>query len=166
MEERARRVLDRLDEMGLSYEYIEHEAASHMDECRAIEAQLGAMVPRNLFLTTRRQGGYYLLVLRPDAPFQSGLVSRQIGSSRLCFADEEVLEGCLSLRPGAVSPLGLLFDRERRVTLLWDRALDAQERLVFHPCVNTASVVLKTRDFLDVFLPAVDREPIRVDLDA
>lgn len=164
MEDIARRVLKSLDALNISYDYIEHETAAHMDECRAIEEKLGAIVPRNLFLTTRRQGGFYLFVLRPDAPFQSGIVSRQVGTSRLCFAPEEALYQCLRVYPGSVSPLGLLFDEKEQVQLLLDSALGASDRLIFHPCVNTASVALKTCDFLKVFLPAVHREPVWIEV--
>ena len=166
MEEIAERVLNRLDALHIAYDYIEHDAAAHMDECRAIEEKLGAMVPRNLFLTTRRQGGFYLYVLRPDAPFKSGVVSRQAGTSRLCFAGEDALYENLRVRPGSVTPLGLIFDDENRVTLLMDRALCDQERLIFHPCVNTASVALNTRDFLNVFLPAIGKSPVFIEVDA
>lgn len=166
MDERTQRVLDTLNALHIPFDYIEHDAASHMDECRAIEERLGAMVPRNLFLTTRRQGGFYLYVLRPDAPFRSGEVSRQAGTSRLCFADEEALYGHLRVRPGSVTPLGLIFDESQPVTLLMDRALCHEERLIFHPCVNTASVAMNTQDFLTVFLPAVHKTPVFIEVDA
>lgn len=166
MDEQTERVLHTLDALNIAYDYIEHDAAAHMDECRAIEEKLGAMVPRNLFLTTRRQGGFYLYVLRPDAPFKSGDVSRQAGTSRLCFADEDALYDHLRVRPGAVTPLGLIFDADDSVTLLMDRALCDEARLIFHPCVNTASVAMSTRDFLEVFLPAVHKTPVFIEVDA
>lgn len=166
MDDRARLVLERLDALRISYDYIEHDAAAHMDECRAIEEKLGAMVPRNLFLTTRRQGGFYLYVLRPDAPFRSGDVSRQAGTSRLCFAGEDALYDHLRVRPGSVTPLGLIFDADDGVTLLMDRALCDEARLIFHPCVNTASVAMSTRDFLEIFLPAVHKTPVFIEVDA
>lgn len=166
MDDRARLVLEKLDALHIPYDYIEHDAAAHMDECRAIEEKLGAMVPRNLFLTTRRQGGFYLYVLRPDAPFRSGDVSRQAGTSRLCFADEDALYDHLSVRPGSVTPLGLIFDADDGVTLLMDRALCDEARLIFHPCVNTASVAMSTRDFLEIFLPAVRKTPVFIEVDA
>ena len=166
MDDRARLVLERLDALRISYDYIEHDAAAHMDECRAIEEKLGAMVPRNLFLTTRRQGGFYLYVLRPDAPFRSGDVSRQAGTSRLCFAGEDALYDHLRVRPGSVTPLGLIFDADDGVTLLMDRALCDEVRLIFHPCVNTASVAMSTRDFLEIFLPAVRKTPVFIEVDA
>ena len=166
MDERTQRVLDTLNALHIPFDYIEHDAASHMDECRAIEERLGAMVPRNLFLTTRRQGGFYLYVLRPDAPFRSGDVSRQAGTSRLCFADEDALYDNLRVRPGSVTPLGLIFDESQHVALLMDRALCHEERLIFHPCVNTASVAMNTQDFLTVFLPAVHKTPVFIEVDA
>lgn len=166
MDERTERVLHMLDALNIAYDYIEHDAAAHMDECRAIEEKLGAMVPRNLFLTTRRQGGFYLYVLRPDAPFKSGGVSRQAGTSRLCFADEDALYDHLRVRPGAVTPLGLIFDADDSVTLLMDSALCDEARLIFHPCVNTASVAMDTRDFLEIFLPAVCKTPVFIEVDA
>ncbi len=166
MEEIAERVLHTLDALHIPYDCIEHDAAAHMDECRAIEERLGAMMPRNLFLTTRRQGGYYLFVLRPDAPFRSGEVSRQAGTSRLCFAGEEALYDHLRVHPGAVTPLGLLFDGDDSVTLLMDSALRGEERLIFHSCANTASVAMNTRDFLEVFLPAVHKTPVFIEVNA
>lgn len=166
MDDRARLVLEKLDALHIPYDYIEHDAAAHMDECRAIEEKLGAMVPRNLFLTTRRQGGFYLYVLRPDAPFRSGDVSRQAGTSRLCFAGEDALYDHLRVRPGSVTPLGLIFDADDGVTLLMDRVLCDEARLIFHPCVNTASVAMSTRDFLEIFLPAVHKTPVFIEVDA
>lgn len=166
MDDRARLVLEKLDALHIPYDYIEHDAAAHMDECRAIEEKLGAMVPRNLFLTTRRQGGFYLYVLRPDAPFRSGDVSRQAGTSRLCFAGEDALYDHLRVRPGSVTPLGLIFDADDGVTLLMDSALRDEARLIFHPCVNTASVAMSTRDFLEIFLPAVRKTPVFIEVDA
>ena len=166
MEEIAERVLHTLDALHIPYDCIEHDAAAHMDECRAIEERLGARMPRKLFLTTRRQGGYYLFVLRPDAPFRSGEVSRQAGTSRLCFAGEEALYDHLRVHPGAVTPLGLLFDGDDSVTLLMDSALRGEERLIFHPCANTASVAMTTRDFREVFLPAVHKTPVFIEVDA
>ena len=44
--------------------------------------------------------------------------------------------------PGAISPMGLLFDQERKVLLAIDRALRGEERLLFHPCVNTATLAV------------------------
>ena len=45
-----------------------------------------------------------------------------------------------------------------------DRALREQPRLLFHPCVNTATLAMSGRDFFETFLPALGREPVFVDM--
>ncbi|MBQ8954290.1 MAG: prolyl-tRNA synthetase associated domain-containing protein [Clostridia bacterium] len=165
MEDAARDALAFLDGLGIAYDLIHHESAASIEACRPLAARLGAPILKNLFLTTRRRGGWYLLVMGPDTPFRSGEVSRQAGTSRLCFAPEEPLWALLRERPGSISPMGLIFDTERQVTLLLDRALEREERLAFHPCVNTHSRAMATADFLNVFLPAVGRKPLWIDID-
>ena len=77
------------------------------------------------------------------------------GSSRLSFGSEEQMAELLRVHPGAVSPMGLMFDADKRVVLLADAALRDEKRLAFHPCDNAATVAMSGRDFFDVFLPAV-----------
>lgn len=166
MEEIVKSVLDRLDELAIPYELLHHEPAAHMEDCRAVEEAMGAVMPRNLFLTTRRQGGYWLCLMRPDAPFKSGEVSRQAGSSRLCFSEESPLYELLHVRPGSVTPLALMFDKDKKVAFLMDRSLKDEERLLFHPCLNTYSVSIRTEDFLNVFLPAAGHEPVWIDVES
>ncbi len=164
MEDVARAVLEALDGLGIAYDLIDHEPAASIEACRPIAGRLNAPILKNLFLTTRRRGGFFLCVIRPDAAFRSGEVSRQAGTSRLCFAPEEPLYALLRTRPGSISPLGLLFDTEKQVTLLMDRALKDEKRLAFHPCLNTHSLAMDTGDFLNVFLPAVAREPVWIEV--
>ena len=160
----VREVLAALDGLDLAYDLIEHEPAASIEACLPLAAQLKTPILKNLFLTTRRRGGFYLLVTRPFAPFRSGEVSAQAGTSRLCFAPEEPLFSLLREKPGSISPLGLLFDEENRVSLLMDSALRDEPRLAFHPCRNTHSLALATEDFLNVFLPAVHHEPKWIDI--
>ena len=74
------------------------------------------------------------------------------------------MEALLHIHPGSVSIMGLMNDTENRVQLLIDRPVLEQETLGCHPCVNTSSLRMRTRDVLDIFLPAVHHAPIVVDL--
>ncbi len=166
MEEVVSDVLAALERMGIAFDMISHAPAASIEECRPLAARLNAPILKNLFLTTRRRGGYYLLVMGPDAPFRSGEVSRQAGTPRLCFAPEEPLLALLREKPGSISPLGLMFDGRREVTLLMDSALRREPRLAFHPCANTHSLAIATEDFLSTFLPAVGREPVWIEIES
>jgi Ala-tRNA(Pro) deacylase len=65
----------------------------------------------------------------------------------LSFASAERLAARLGLTPGAVSPFGLINDREKTVRVVLDERLRAATRVGFHPNVNTATVVLAFADF-------------------
>jgi Ala-tRNA(Pro) deacylase len=75
-------------------------------------------------------------------------IASQIGSSRLSFASEERLMKHLGLTPGSVTPLALVNDPERKVTVIIDEDLKKSERICFHPNVNNATVSMLYSDFL------------------
>ena len=74
------------------------------------------------------------------------------------------MEEFLNILPGAVSVMGLMNDHAGRVRLLIDREVIECEYLGCHPCVNTVSLKLRTRDVLEKFLPAVKHEYTVVEL--
>ena len=97
--------------------------------------------------------------------FKTAVLSRQIGSARLSFASPEYMEQLLDITPGSVSVLGLMNDHENRVRLLIDRdVLESHEFLGCHPCINTSSLKLRTRDLLETILPAIHHQYTVVDL--
>ena len=164
MESVKQDVLAALQGLGIAYDLFQHAPVHTMEDCKAAEAALGGVMPKNLFLTPRNHAAHYLLVARPEAPFRTALVSRQLGASRLSFATAEELMDMLRTLPGAISPMGLVFDREQKVRLAVDRTLRKEPRLLFHPCVNTATLAMSGRDFFETFLPALGREPVFVDM--
>jgi Ala-tRNA(Pro) deacylase len=51
--------------------------------------------------------------------------------------------------------MGLMNDHGNQVQLLVDEEVLSAEYVGCHPCVNTSSMRLRTRDVFDIFLPAV-----------
>lgn len=143
-----------LDALSIPYERMTHPPLWHMSDCVENIAAQDAVMCKNFFLTTKSRRVYCLAIARPDAHLRTSDLSRQAGTPRLSFADEAAMAQYLRVYPGAVSPLGLIFDRERRVRLLVDSALIPCERLAFHPCDNTETVILTSKDFFNRFLPA------------
>lgn len=157
-------VYDLLRELGIPFERLDHEAAPTIEACAAIDRELGTKMCKNLFLCNRQQTCFYLLMMPGDKPFKTKELSSQLGCARLSFADEARMLELLRIRPGAVSVMGLMNDREGRVRLLIDRDLMRDEFVGCHPCVNTASLKLRWEDVLHVFLPKVGHEPAFVEL--
>lgn len=148
-------VYERLDALGIAYERYRHEAAYHMEDCAGLDAQIGAVTCKNYFLTTKSRKVYCLCLVPPEARLRTSDLSKQAGTPRLTFADEDAMVELLRVHPGSVSPLGLIFDPDNRVRLLVDRELLAAPKLAFHPCDNTETVAMSAHDFFQTFLPSV-----------
>lgn len=158
------RTYDFLDRLGIDYQRLDHEAAMTMEACIAIDQTLGTTMCKNLLLCNRQCTDFYLLLLPGDKPFKTSVLSKQIGTSRLSFAKGEDMERLLDITPGSLSVLGLMNDQEHQVRLLIDRELLGSESIGVHPCVNTASLRLLTRDLLDTIIPATGHPITLVDL--
>lgn len=87
-------------------------------------------------------------------------LEHMLRQGKLSFASEERMVRCLGLHPGSVSAFGLiedidpkdadpkeLFPDGHRVMYYIDSALRDADRVSFHPCENTASVVITNAGF-------------------
>lgn len=158
------RTYNLLDSLGISYQRIDHEAMPTIEACHDVDARLGIHICKNLFLCNTQKTTFYLLMMPGEKKFQTKIVSKQLGVARLSFAPEEFMLELLDITPGSVSVMGLMNDSDHKVQLLMDRDLLQEEYLGCHPCINTSSIKLLTKDLLEKFLPAVKHEAIFVDL--
>ena len=158
--EKEIRVYDLLDSLNIPYERIDHEAAETMEACAEIDRALApAVICKNLFLCNSQKTKFYLLMIPGDKHFKTKEISHQINSPRLSFAPAEFMEKYLDITPGSVSVLGLMNDAQRRVHLLIDNDLLADEYLGCHPCINTSTLRIAMGDVLHKLIPAMGHEP-------
>ncbi len=143
------RCYDCLDRLGMEYWRTDHPDAQAytMEACKEIDAVLGATVCKNLFLTNRQHTQFYLLMMPGEKVFKTKELSSQIGSARLSFGTPEEMEELIDCAPGSASVLGLMNDRDNA-----------------HPCINTSSLKLRTKEIVEKFLPAVHHEMTVVEL--
>ena len=105
---REMRTYDFLDSLKIPYQRTDHEPANNMEACNEIDAVLGVLICKNLFLCNRQKTNYYLLMMPGDKKFKTKELSAQINSARLSFADPEDMLKYLDIEPGAVSIMGLM----------------------------------------------------------
>ena len=158
------RTYDLLDSLGVSYQRIDHPAAMTMEECEDIDRILDATICKNLFLCNRQETAFYLLMIPGDKTFKTKDISAQIGSARLSFGKPEFMEQFLDITPGSVSVMGLMNDKKNRVQLLIDEDILKGEYIGCHPCINTSSLRIKTKDMAEKIIPAMKHKPIIVKL--
>ena len=125
---------------------------------------LGVLICKNLFLCNRQRTNYYLLLMPGDKPFRTKELSKQLGVARLSFANEDDMLELLDIKPGAVSVMGLMNDKGQRVRLIVDGDVLRQEYFGCHPCVNTSSMKMLTKDMVEKYLPATGHEMTVVEL--
>lgn len=163
-EDREVRVYDYLESLGIEYTRADHEPATTMEDCKAVDEALNVVMCKNLFLCNRQKTSFYLLLIPGDKPFRTKEFSAALGISRVSFADENAMEGLLGVRPGAVTVMGLMNDLDRDVQLVIDSDVAKNEYIGCHPCVNTSSIKVKTDDVLDRFLPTTGHSPFFIEL--
>lgn len=156
------RVYDALEALGIPFVRVDHAPAFTMEDCIPPQEALGAHICKNLFLCNRQKTAFYLLMMPADKPFHTKLLSAQIGSSRLSFASGEDMEALCDITPGSMSPFGLMNDKEGRIRLLVDEELLAEEALGVHPCINTSTLKIATRDLLERFVPSTGHHAEKV----
>ena len=161
---KEQRVYDLLDSLGIEYGRVDHEAAMTMEACIAVDEALGTTMCKNLMLCNRQQTDFYLLLMPGDKPFKTSVLSKQIGSSRLSFADGSFMEQFLDITPGSLSILGLMNDHDHRVRLLIDEDVLTGPSIGVHPCITTSSLSIATADLTEKLIPALGHAPTMVQL--
>ena len=162
--ENEQAVYDFLDKCAIPFSRVDHPPVHTMEDCLAADAILNVEMCKNLFLCNSQKTSFYLLLLPGNKPFKTKVFSKIMGVSRLSFAPADKMEEYLHISPGAVSPMGLVFESAREVTLVMDEDVKKMKLLGCHPCVNTSSIAFTMADFLEKFLPAAGHEITFVDL--
>jgi Ala-tRNA(Pro) deacylase len=163
-EEAGRTILAWLDKNRLSYRLYRHERADTIEDCLRMPFIDGSItICKNVFLCNRQQTAFHLMLLRPETPFRTAVVSRALGVSRLSFAPESALGEILGVTAGSVSPLGLYFDRRHCAALCYEAAVRNTPSIAFHPCDNAATVIFSQEVFWNGVLPALDVTPSAIE---
>jgi Ala-tRNA(Pro) deacylase len=152
-----------LDSLGVASVTVEHPPLHTVEDAQALRGDIAGGHVKNLFVKDKK-GRLFLLVLGEEARIDLKRAHERIGAQgRLSFASAELLEAVWGVKPGAVTPFGAINDTEGRVTVALDAALMRQERLNFHPLVNTRTTGIASGAIV-TFLRAVGHEPLIVEL--
>ena len=140
-----------LDALGISYERHEHPAVFTAADASQFWDPIPGVQCKNLFLRNKKGDRHYLVVVEIGKRVDLKDLVRTVADDRLSFGSAERLMAELGLTPGSVSPFGLINDADGSVRVLIDQDLKGADRLIFHPNINTASVVVSWAD-LEKFL--------------
>ena len=137
-----------LESLSISFDYIEHPEAPTIEIAKQYWAGHDAKHCKNLFFRNHKGNRHYLVILDCDSDMDIHGIEKQLHQGKLSFASEQRLMKRLGLTPGSVSPFGLINDSEHHVHVFVDKNLQNAQRLSFHPCINTASLIITKADFI------------------
>ena len=155
-------LLKRLEALKISTTTVEHPAVFTVKEAKSLRGELSGGHSKNLFLKDKK-GQLWLLVALEDREINLRALRKSIGSAQLSFAKPELLMEVLGLRPGSVTPFGVINDTSGRVKVVLDKALMTYTILNFHPMINTATTRITPED-LRSFLIYTGHYPLVADL--
>lgn len=131
-----------LEDNSIEYHLLEHDAVYTIDDMKLVEGMKIEDVCKNLFLRDERGKKHFLVVISEEKSADLKALREKLGTSRLGFASEDRLMKYLGLIKGAVTPLGVINDKECAVQVIFDEDLKGRSSLGVHPCDNTATVFL------------------------
>ena len=132
---------------GISYEVTEHGAVYNMEDLATMDLPYPDSDAKNLFVRDDKKRNYYLITVKGEKRVNLKEFRKAHGLRNLSFASPDDLMAIMGLIPGAVTPLGLLNDEEKKVIFYLDQELE-DSLIGVHPNDNTATVWMQSKDLM------------------
>lgn len=144
-------VYEFLKSKNIWFEIAEHKAVFNMNELSDINVPYPVYDAKNLFVRDDKKRNYYLITVKGNKKVDLKIFSNTNNTRRLSFASSEDLMSILNLIPGSVTPLGLLNDKNLKVTFYLDKEFLENKKIIgVHPNENTATIYLKVEDLINI----------------
>lgn len=137
-----------LKELDIQFDYNEHPPAPTIEEAIKYWKDIEATHCKNLFFRNHKGNRHYLVLLDHTEQMDIHSIEKILKQGKLSFASSERMAKYLGVTPGSVTPYGLINDIEKHVFVFIDKNLKKSSKISFHPCINTASIIVEWNDFL------------------
>lgn len=162
MSDKVQEVVNWLDAHEFDYQIYHHPPLPTIEEALEYWKNIDSTHCKNLFFRNHKGNRHYLVSFECHKNLDIHALEQALHQGKLSFASPERMDRCLGVRPGSVCAFGLihdmnigaeadskeLFENGHRVKYFLDEDLLKSEKVAFHPCDNTATVVLSNADFI------------------
>ena len=144
-------IYDFIKSRDIWHEITEHEAVFNMEELSKIEVLYPEYDAKNLFVRDDKKRNYYLITIKGNKRIDLKEFQKNNNTRNLSFASTNDLMNIMGLKHGAVTPLGLLNDKELKVKFYIDKECMKDKHIIgVHPNDNTATIWLKVEDLIEI----------------
>ena len=102
-----------LEELNIAFDYYEHPAAPTIEDAMKYWVNIEASHCKNLFFRNHKGNQHFLVILDHRRELHIHDLEKRLKQGKLSFASEQRMEKYLGLKPGSVSPFGLINDKEK-----------------------------------------------------
>jgi Ala-tRNA(Pro) deacylase len=141
-------VKDKLKLLGIEFEEFYHDPLPTIDDALPVWKEINATHCKNLFFRNHKGNKHYLVVFHYLQTLGIHDLEQRLKQGKLTFASEKRMNHYLGVKPGSVSPFGLINDNEHHVHVFLDKNLEHSERISFHPNDNSATFVFTMEAFM------------------
>ena len=131
-----------LETNQIAYSRHDHQAVFTVEESDRVVPDLPGAKTKNLFLRDDKGRRHFLVLVRSEKKVNLKALQGVLGVKRISFGSQKRLKKHLGVDPGAVSLLAIYNDSEHAVEVVMDRDLWSSEAFLFHPLVNTSTLVI------------------------
>ena len=149
---------------GLSWRHNAHPPLHTVEQSRSLRGDIPGAHVKNMFLKDKK-GMLWLVTCLEHRRIRIRDLEREVGAAKASFGKPDLLWDRLGVRPGAVTPFGLINDPQHAVTPILDAQMLEQETINAHPLHNEATTGLTRAAFLR-FFELTGHTPRIVDFDA
>ena len=139
-----------LDENHMHYVLYAHPPLFTVEDSKKLRGNINGAHTKNLFLKNKKNK-FYLFSCLESTKIDLKRLKQRLNLGNISFAGEKYLHELLSVKPGAVTPFGLLNDNQKKIKFFFDLKLNNFNSFNFHPLVNTATINIKRNDFYKFF---------------
>jgi len=140
-------VIQYLRKLEIPYKEFKHNAVFTVKEADSVGVNIPGIQTKSLFLRNKKKDRYLLFCLIANKRADLKKLSEDLGIKHLSFASVEDLQKIMEIKPGSVSPFGVLNDGKHQVELVIDQDILKGESINVHPNDNRATINLKPEDF-------------------
>ena len=136
-----------LEKNKFSFKIFEHEPVQTVKESLYIDQMIEGAHTKNLFLKSKKNK-FYLISCLSSTKVDLKILSKKMNAGNLSFANHIHLKNLLGVKPGAVSPYGLINDVNKVVNFFLDFKIMKYNSVNFHPLNNAYTINLKVENLI------------------
>ncbi len=152
------------DQNGIVYVHNTHPPLHTVEESKQLRGDLPGAHVKNMFLKDKKDR-LWLVTCLEHRKIRIRDLEKQVGAAKASFGKPELLWEVLGIRPGAVSPFGLINDTGHLVQPILDQQMLDVDPINAHPLHNEATTTIGAADFRR-FFDLTGHDPLIIDFDA